>query len=334
MLKFLRIGLLSAGALFAFGALAQPGPDDDAQSASADQPDPPSRVARLAFIRGAVSFVPAGENDWVEAQVNRPLITGDKLWTDHDSRAELEIGSSAIRIDEQTMISQSRRSRPRRSNAAGFAEPARAPPRDNQITGDRHANAGIRAQPRPANFPVTVAGRPATTVSVLHGGGDARRKRRAPYRGRPVGDFQDSALRDSLYRFAAAAGRVRQFIASATALGRRALAPAVSEDVIGYQDLDDNGDWRRAGIRRVWYPTTVAVGWTPRSLRSLGFGRRVRLDLDRRCAGASRLSTTDAGPTSATAGAGARVDRRAPVRTGARSVHRRRQRRHRRRWAS
>ena len=36
-----------------------------------------------------MSFVPAGENDWVEAQINRPLITGDKLWTDQDSRAEL-----------------------------------------------------------------------------------------------------------------------------------------------------------------------------------------------------------------------------------------------------
>jgi FecR-like protein len=96
MFKLYRFALLFAGALFALGAVAQPAPDDN------DQADPPSRVARLAFIRGTVSFVPAGENDWVEAQLNRPLITGDKLWTDHDSRAELEIGSSALRLDAET----------------------------------------------------------------------------------------------------------------------------------------------------------------------------------------------------------------------------------------
>ncbi len=27
--------------------------------------DPPSRVARLGYMTGAVSFSPAGENDWV-----------------------------------------------------------------------------------------------------------------------------------------------------------------------------------------------------------------------------------------------------------------------------
>jgi len=99
-LKSLRIALLTVGALFAVCAIAQPA-YDDAPSGSAEQ-DPPSRVGRLSFIRGAVSFVPAGENDWVEAQLNRPLITGDKLWTDRGSRAELEIGPATIRIDEQT----------------------------------------------------------------------------------------------------------------------------------------------------------------------------------------------------------------------------------------
>ena len=42
--------------------------------------DPPSRVARLGFASGAVSFSPAGEEDWVQATINRPLTTGDRLW--------------------------------------------------------------------------------------------------------------------------------------------------------------------------------------------------------------------------------------------------------------
>src|SRR5579863_170 len=112
MLTIHRTTVLLAGLLLAGATYAQPAPDysngpdagaDYGQTpAYADAPDPPSRVARLALITGAVSFVPAGENDWVEAQLNRPLITGDKLWTDRGARAELQIGASAIRVDEQS----------------------------------------------------------------------------------------------------------------------------------------------------------------------------------------------------------------------------------------
>src|SRR5215831_21413676 len=44
---------------------------------SAALADPPSRVARLTQITGAVSFSPAGEDDWAFAQANRPLVMGD-----------------------------------------------------------------------------------------------------------------------------------------------------------------------------------------------------------------------------------------------------------------
>jgi hypothetical protein len=47
------------------------------------QVDPPDRVARLNFIEGAVSYLPSGgdQNDWVAAVMNRPLTTGDRLWS-------------------------------------------------------------------------------------------------------------------------------------------------------------------------------------------------------------------------------------------------------------
>ena len=59
--------------------------------------DPPTRVARMNFTQGAVSFQPGGEGDWVDAVPNRPLTTGDNLWADKDSRAELHVGSTSIR---------------------------------------------------------------------------------------------------------------------------------------------------------------------------------------------------------------------------------------------
>ena len=38
--------------------------------AQAERGDPPSRVARLSYVRGEVSFSPAGEEDWVNATRN------------------------------------------------------------------------------------------------------------------------------------------------------------------------------------------------------------------------------------------------------------------------
>src|SRR6267143_6478984 len=73
--------------------------------AAADDDDPPTRVARLSVADGSVSFQPAGTEDWVGAVDNRPMTTGDKLWADRDSRAELQLGSAVIRLSQNTGIS-------------------------------------------------------------------------------------------------------------------------------------------------------------------------------------------------------------------------------------
>src|SRR5207249_10739815 len=75
------------------------------RAAADDDDDPPSRVARLSYAHGTVSFEPAGTDDWVSAVVNRPITTGDKLWTDRGARAELHIGSAAIRLAGETGFS-------------------------------------------------------------------------------------------------------------------------------------------------------------------------------------------------------------------------------------
>jgi hypothetical protein len=73
--------------------------------AQAQDADPPSRVARLNFIEGSVSFLPAGTSDWVTANPNRPLSTGDQLWADQGSRGELHMGGSVLRLSSQTAVS-------------------------------------------------------------------------------------------------------------------------------------------------------------------------------------------------------------------------------------
>ena len=74
-------------------------------TARADDADPPGRVARLSLAEGSVSLQPAGVNDWTNATVNRPLTTGDKIWADRDSRAELDLGIAAIRMGSTTGFS-------------------------------------------------------------------------------------------------------------------------------------------------------------------------------------------------------------------------------------
>ena len=73
--------------------------------AGAASADPPSRVARLGYTEGTVSFSPAGESDWVEATVNRPLTQGDRLWVDGLARAEVELGGTMIRLNADTSLS-------------------------------------------------------------------------------------------------------------------------------------------------------------------------------------------------------------------------------------
>src|SRR5258708_14018800 len=70
-----------------------------------DQDDPPSRVARLGYTQGSISFQPAGESEWVEAVRNRPLTTGDKIWADRDSSADLQLGSSVITLNANPRFS-------------------------------------------------------------------------------------------------------------------------------------------------------------------------------------------------------------------------------------
>src|SRR5579859_3793421 len=70
-----------------------------------DAGDPPARVARLNYLNGSVSFQPAGVDDWTPAAINYPMTTGDHLWVDTQSRAEMHIGSTAIHADASTASS-------------------------------------------------------------------------------------------------------------------------------------------------------------------------------------------------------------------------------------
>jgi hypothetical protein len=70
------------------------------ENAAAD--NPPSRVARISSLKGEVSFLRAGVDQWSQAALNFPATTGDRIYTDEGARAELQIGPYTVRTWERT----------------------------------------------------------------------------------------------------------------------------------------------------------------------------------------------------------------------------------------
>ncbi|MEP6484933.1 MAG: DUF6600 domain-containing protein [Rudaea sp.] len=271
MFKSFRFAVLIAGVTLGFTAMAQPAPDDQQPNGQdQDQADPPTRVARLSFIKGAVSFVPAGENDWVEAQMNRPLITGDKLWTDTNSRAELEIGSAAIRMDQQSSFDFLNLD----DNAAqveltqGTLNLRVRRLYDGQ-TYEIDTPTLAFVVNRVGEFRVDVQPDGQTTiVSVTHGGGDVYGEGGSRFHideGQSV-SFSDPQLQNYQSADLPQPDEFDQFALQRD--GRWDAAPSkryVSEETIGYQDLDDYGSWTPdvPEYGNVWYPTHVEADWSP-----------------------------------------------------------------------
>ena len=276
-----RFVILFASTALASSAIAQatydaPGPAAYSTSTystdrSVTQPtDPPSRVARLAFTRGAVSFAPAGENDWVEAQLNRPLVTGDKLWTDAGGRAELDIGASTVRVDQRTsfdflnlgdQLAQMELTQGTLDLAVRRVH--------NGETYEVDTPTLAFVADRVGDYRIDVdAQANTTTVTARRGGGEIYGEggtRVSIGEGQAL-TFDNPQLRD--YRTVRVAERGDDFDGFVSTRDQRyersTARNYVSEDVVGYEDLDDNGRWSDVPeYGHVWYPNDVAADWAP-----------------------------------------------------------------------
>jgi hypothetical protein len=69
------------------------------------QDDPPAQAGRLSYVSGAVSIQPVGTDDWGQAAVNYPIGPGDRVFTDMDGRAEIQVGQVFVRIGPNSDVS-------------------------------------------------------------------------------------------------------------------------------------------------------------------------------------------------------------------------------------
>lgn len=233
--------------------------------------DPPSRVARLSYTSGSVSIQPSGEEDWTWAKINRPMTTGDSLWTSRRSRAELRIGSTALRADQRTSVSL-----------------LNLDDRATQV----ELNSGtiivrLRSLPRGETFEINT---PTVAITLLRAG---------EYRIDAVSDEDYTLLSVRTGKAEVTGGRTAFLVTAGSQAeiyntgSRRRLSydiydlpdadsfdlwsqerdrkstrsvslRYVSPELTGHEDLDDYGTWRTdSRYGAVWTPTRVSRNWAP-----------------------------------------------------------------------
>ena len=95
--------ILATGSAFAQSDV-NPVPLED-QLDDVDDAAPVTRVARLSFVDGDVSFLRAGVTEWAPAVENLPLLTGDQVFTGPGARAEIQLArGNYIRLSENTEL--------------------------------------------------------------------------------------------------------------------------------------------------------------------------------------------------------------------------------------
>jgi hypothetical protein len=237
--------------------------------AAGDDDDPPSRVARLAYAHGAVSFQPAGTDDWVTSTVNRPMTTGDKLWSDNDSRAEMQLDGSLIRISNNTgvaFLNLSDNVTQIQLSVGTVLVRVRRLGDDETYEVDTPNLAFSILRPGLYRLSVNEAG--DTTIikarmgeGEVIGGGAAFHVRR--------GESESFAGTDQLAMNPLDDDRGEDQFDAWSAnrdahLEHSRSSRYVSSDVVGYEDLDDHGAWRPTPeYGNVWFPSTEGTDWAP-----------------------------------------------------------------------
>jgi hypothetical protein len=245
----------------------QNAPEQTAQEQPEDQ-DPPTRVARLNYSSGTVSFQPGGEGEWVTAVANRPLTTGDNLWADKNSRAELHVGSLAMRMNSETSLTfldlDDRTTQLRLSLGS-------------LILRVRHLDDGDLLEVDTPNIAFNIQGTgeyrvdvnsdgTQTVTTVWHGRGEATgggysytvvAGQQATFSGTDQLDHEIAQIHpsDDFDKFAFDRDAREDHDESSN---------YISSEMTGYEDLDDYGRWHYAAdYGPVWTPARVSSDWAP-----------------------------------------------------------------------
>ncbi|MGZ4840302.1 MAG: DUF6600 domain-containing protein [Candidatus Angelobacter sp.] len=231
------------------------------------QENPPGRVARISYLKGNVSFLPAGQDQWSQATLNFVVTTGDRIYTNKDAKAELEGGNYSIRLAEKTDVTITAID----DTVAQFAV-GQGTVRFTVY--QLHSGDTIEADS--PNAAITAAGTGQYRIDV---GPDGEHTRVSVNSGRVEVASESVSQTVDAGQAVELSGDEPAEIAQISIpapdsfdrwsqerdqrLSASSSAQYVSPSTPGYEDLDSYGRWvNEADYGPVWYPT-VAAGWMP-----------------------------------------------------------------------
>ena len=232
-----------------------------------DQYDPPSRVARLGYMQGSVSFQPAGESEWVEAFRNRPMTTGDRLWTDRDGRAEVELGAATIHLAPNTgfsFLNLDDRTVQIELSSGTVDLRVRHLDRDSIFEVDTPNQAWTALQPGRYRIEAAEDGN-YTVVTIREGEAESTGNGQAYmlHEGQRFTLSGTESLNAEVQQISAPDDFDNWSYSRDRRYDNSRSSQYCSQDLVGMEDLDDYGDWRSdSNYGNVWYPR-VSAGWAP-----------------------------------------------------------------------
>ncbi|MGE5792618.1 MAG: DUF6600 domain-containing protein, partial [Bacteroidota bacterium] len=228
--------------------------------------DPPARVGRLSLIEGDVTFHDTAAREAAPATLNWPVTGGAAISTAPAGRAEVRIGSTAIRLDGATALEfvqvDDQSIRLRLEHGAVAVRVRNREVADELVLETRDARVSLSDAGR---YRIEAGRAPDTTaVTVFEGAAQAD------------ADGIAIAVKPGRRAEVGPGGRARVVEATADEFDAWTLARDrrdddardapryVSPETTGYEALDEYGDWREApDYGPVWYPRAVPAGWAP-----------------------------------------------------------------------
>ncbi|HEX9472770.1 MAG TPA: DUF6600 domain-containing protein [Steroidobacteraceae bacterium] len=237
-------------------------------AANAASDDPPARVAHVNLIDGSGQLKLAGTDNWVDDLLNRPLTGGDRLWIGSGSRAEMHIGSTALRLGSGTALQllavDDQRVRLRLTTGSVSI-------RIRDLDGDERFEIetpqGDISILQPGGYRLDVDDRDERTALAVWSGRAEVSNRSGTQLVRSDESAELVAGDDSPIQLASA-GATDALDLWAEDRDQREedsrAARYVSREVVGYEELDGYGDWVvDPDYGSVWVPQVVMVDWAP-----------------------------------------------------------------------
>ncbi len=234
-------------------------------AASGPDAGPPALVGRIAGLRGDVSLLRSGEQEWEQAGVNEPVSIGDAIYTQDNGGAKLEVGATDLRLrpDTEVEVATLDQQAGQLSLDTGIVE--------LRVSALPTADGLFIATPRgtirltqPGIYRIDAGTQDQPTVVTAWNGAAQLGNSGAAITVQPNQTVLISGTADApQYAYQPAGGDIPEAFRTPVRIVA-AQQHFVSPDMTGAEDLYQYGSFQTVpGQGTVWYPSNVPADWQP-----------------------------------------------------------------------